>query len=378
MDLQSIWSDILSWSGENKWIVQVFLVVFVALFASFVQKRLLRRLHQRLKRTETPWDDALIDALRRPLTWLIWLIGISFAADIVYQETQAAIFTAVGPIRDLGVISLLAWFLVRLVSRVQENLIERHEREDRHYDRTTIDAIGKLLRASIVITAGLVILQTLGFSISGVLAFGGIGGIAVGFAAKDLLANFFGALTIYLDRPFEVGDWIRSPDREIEGTVEHIGWRLTRIRTFDKRPIYVPNAVFANIAVENPQRMTHRRIYETIGIRYDDIGKMDAITREVKEMLENHPEIDTGQTLMVNFNAFGPSSVDFFVYTFTKTTVWTRYHEIKQDVLLKIAAIIEKHGAEIAFPTRTLHLPEGVKVLGEPAFAGLPPAGEGA
>ncbi len=378
MDLQSIWSDILSWSGENKWIVQVFLVVFVALFASFVQKRLLRRLHQRLKRTETPWDDALIDALRRPLTWLIWLIGISFAADIVYQETQAAIFTAVGPIRDVGVVSLLAWFLVRLVSRVQENLIERHEREDRHYDRTTIDAIGKLLRASIVITAGLVILQTLGFSISGVLAFGGIGGIAVGFAAKDLLANFFGALTIYLDRPFEVGDWIRSPDREIEGTVEHIGWRLTRIRTFDKRPIYVPNAVFANIAVENPQRMTHRRIYETIGIRYDDIGKMDAITREVKEMLENHPEIDTGQTLMVNFNAFGPSSVDFFVYTFTKTTVWTRYHEIKQDVLLKIAAIIEKHGAEIAFPTRTLHLPDGVKVLGEPAFAGLPPAGEGA
>lgn len=378
MDLQSIWSDILSWSGENKWIVQVFLVVFVALFASFVQKRLLRRLHQRLKRTETPWDDALIDALRRPLTWLIWLIGISFAADIVYQETQAAIFTAVGPIRDVGVVSLLAWFLVRLVSRVQENLIERHEREDRHYDRTTIDAIGKLLRASIVITAGLVILQTLGFSISGVLAFGGIGGIAVGFAAKDLLANFFGALTIYLDRPFEVGDWIRSPDREIEGTVEHIGWRLTRIRTFDKRPIYVPNAVFANIAVENPQRMTHRRIYETIGIRYDDIGKMDAITREVKEMLENHPEIDTSQTLMVNFNAFGPSSVDFFVYTFTKTTVWTRYHEIKQDVLLKIAVIIEKHGAEIAFPTRTLHLPDGVKVLGEPAFAGLPPAGEGA
>jgi len=85
-----------------------------------------------------------------------------------------------------------------------------------------------LLRASIVITAALVILQNLGFSISGVLAFGGVGGIAVGFAAKDLLANFFGGLTVYMDRPFVVGDWVRSPDKNIEGTVEHIGWRLTR------------------------------------------------------------------------------------------------------------------------------------------------------
>ena len=91
-------------------------------------------------------------------------------------------------------------------------------------------------------------MQTLGFSVSGVMAFGGIGGIAIGFAAKDLLANFFGALTIYLDRPFSEGDWIRSPDREIEGIVENIGWRLTVIRSFDKRPIYVPNSVFASIA----------------------------------------------------------------------------------------------------------------------------------
>ena len=118
-----------------------------------------------------------------------------------------------------------------------------------------MDAMAKLLRLSVIITAGLVVLQTLGFSISGVLAFGGVGGIAVGFAARDLLANFFGGLMIYLDRPFSVGDWVRSPDRNIEGTVERIGWRLTVIRTFDKRPLYVPNSVFANIAVENPSRM---------------------------------------------------------------------------------------------------------------------------
>ena len=86
---------------------------------------------------------------------------------------------------------------------------------------------------------------------------------------------------IYLDRPFSVGDWIRSPDKEIEGTVEDIGWRLTRIRTFDKRPLYIPNSIFASISVENPSRMSNRRIYEKIGIRYDDVSKMNTIVTEV-------------------------------------------------------------------------------------------------
>jgi len=220
--------------------------------------------------------------------------------------------------------------------------------------------MGKLLRASIIISAVLIAMQMFGFSISGVLAFGGIGGLAVGFAAKDLLSNFFGGLMIYLDRPFSVGDWIRSPDREIEGTVEDIGWRLTRIRTFDKRPLYIPNGIFATISVENPSRMLNRRIYETIGLRYDDINSMGAIVNDVKAMLQDHPEIDTTQTLMVNFNSFAASSVDFFIYTKTKTTNWAKYHGIKQDVLLKVAAIIASHNAEIAFPTSTLHIADEV------------------
>jgi MscS family membrane protein len=211
----------------------------------------------------------------------------------------------------------------------------------------------------------LVVLQTLGYSVSGVLAFGGIGGIAVGFAAKDLLANFFGGLMVYLDRPFKVGDWIRSPDQDIEGTVVKIGWRLTTIRTFDKRPLYVPNAIFTSISVQNPSRMSHRRIYETIGLRYDDASKLSSIIQNVKNMLIEHNDIDHTQTLIVNFNAYGSSSLDFFVYTFTKTTDWVKYHEVKQDVLLKILAIIEREGADIAFPTSTLLVPDGVKLLNE-------------
>jgi len=199
-------------------------------------------------------------------------------------------------------------------------------------------------------------LQTLGFSVAGVLAFGGVGGIAIGFAAQDMLSNFFGGLFLYLDRPFVVGDWVRSPDREMEGTVEKIGWRVTVIRTFDKRPLYIPNAIFSKIAVENPSRMQNRRIKETIGIRYDDAGKMEVITAQVEKMLKNHPEIDTNKTLMVNFDSFAPSSLDFFIYTFTKTTIWANYHIIKQDILLKTLKIIADNGAEAAFPTSTIHL----------------------
>ncbi|MBT7951223.1 MAG: mechanosensitive ion channel, partial [Gammaproteobacteria bacterium] len=91
-------------------------------------------------------------------------------------------------------------------------------------------------------------------------------------------------------------------------------------------------------------------------IRYDDVGKMAVVVEDVKNMLKEHEEIDAGQTLIVNFNEFAPSSLDFFVYTFTKTTNWIKFHEIKQDVMLKIINIVESHGAECAFPTSTIHL----------------------
>ena len=338
------------------WILQVFVVIFLATLVNFIQKRLLKRLSERLQSTSNVWDDALVEAIRRPVTTLVWILGLTFAADIVQHETGAQIFTAFGPVRDVGVIACLAWFLVRFITFGENNYIKHKESFGKKIDRTTADAVSKLLRVSVLITAVMVVLQTLGFSVSGVMAFGGIGGIAVGFAAKDLLANFFGGLMIYLDRPFEVGDWIRSPDKEIEGTVENIGWRLTRIRTFDKRPTYVPNSIFANITVENPSRMSHRRIYETIGIRYEDAGRMNNIIDDVEKMLQQHPDIDNSQTLMVNFNKYGPSSLDFFVYTFTHTTDWATFHRIKQDVLLKIYEIISQHGADIAFPTSTVHL----------------------
>ncbi|MBR0566626.1 mechanosensitive ion channel family protein [Azoarcus sp. L1K30] len=353
-------------------VLQVFIVVLAVVVANFFLRRVLARLDERTRLTATPWDNALVSAARKPMALMAWIIGLAFAARMVQSHADAALFEAVGPIRTVGVIACLTWFLVCFISNVQDGVIKQRMARGESIDRTTVDAIGKLLRVSVLITAVLVGLQSLGFSISGVLAFGGIGGIAVGFAAKDMLANFFGGLMVYLDRPFVVGEWIRSSDKEIEGTVEEIGWRLTRIRTFDKRPLYVPNAIFTQITVENPSRMSNRRIYETVGLRYADIDKVADVVADIKRMLREHPEIDQAQTMIVNFTQFAASSLDIMVYTFTVTTGWVAFHEVKQDVMLKIADIVARHGAEIAFPTRTVHLESAIDTV---AVAQAPAAG---
>jgi MscS family membrane protein len=338
------------------WLPKALIAVAITVVLNFLAHQLLRRAARVAERTSSPWDDILLQAGRRPLPAVIWVVGLAFAAAIVRRHVDDPLFDLVAPLRDVGVVVCLAWFLLRLIRLVGDRYVVVRVGQGEEVDSTTVDAISKLARLTVFITTALIAMQTLGFSVSGVLAAGGIGGIAVGFAAKDLLANFFGGLTIYLDRPFSVGEWIRSPDKQIEGTVEAISWRHTRVRAFNKNPIYVPNSVFTTIVVENPSRMSHRRIKETIGIRYQDLGKMAPIVAEVKAMLKSHPEIDATQTLIVNFNEFADSSLNFLIYTFTKTVAWMHYHEVKQDVLLKVAAIIERHGAEIAFPTRTLHI----------------------
>ena len=353
-------SNSMNFLSEFAWLGQILLVLVMALVAGAVARRLLAGLARQAAKTSTVWDDAMLEAARRPLLWLIMLNAIVFVLEICAQQIQSwpLALLLFATVRQIIVILLFAWFLLKFTSGVEQRLLDKLQAEpdqvQTRMDATTLHALARLLRLVIVIAAVLVALPTLGVEITAVLAFGGIGGIAVGFAAQDLLANFFGGLMIYLDRPFSIGDWIRSPDKEIEGTVERIGWRLTVVRTFDKRPLYVPNSLFNKLSLENPSRMTNRRIYETIGIRYDDVDKMNAIVEDVKTMLREHEEIDTGQTMIVNFNKFAPSSLDFFVYTFTKTTNWIRFHEIKQDVMLRIVAIIHSHDADIAFPTTTI------------------------
>ncbi|MFT6552173.1 MAG: MscS family membrane protein [Zhongshania marina] len=353
--LKQWWTDFQP--AEYPWLGDVFVLVLILLGLNLVLGRLITHLGKKFEKTHNLWDDALLEAARRPALLMIWAVGGSHVLEVIAQSSEAEVFSALDSLRAVGVVLILAWFLVSLVRQVELRLLsDEYSVKDEPIDQTTVMALGKLVRSAIIIVSALMVLQNLGYSISGVLAFGGIGGIAVGFAAKDLLANFFGGLMVYLDRPFSVGDWVRSPDKNIEGTVENIGWRQTRIRTFDQRPLYVPNATFSQISVENPSRMLNRRIYETIGVRYEDAAVLPDIIRQVRAMLEDHTDIDLGKTLIVNFNQYNASSLDFFVYTFTKTTNWVEYHAIKQDVLLKILDIIHGLGADVAFPTTTVKL----------------------
>ena len=350
-------------TGSYGWLAAAFGILLLTGVVRYVASRSLAKVQRRADRTVNVWDDALVAAIRKPLNLGIWIMGISFAIDSMGLEAQAEIFTLTNQARDVAVVWLLIWFAIGFTENVERGFVEGKHGD--RVDATTAAAVAKLLRAAIIISGALMALQTFGFSISGVLALGGVGGIAIGFAARSLLANFFGALMIFLDRPFSVGDWIRSPDRSIEGTVEFIGWRVTQIRTFDQRPLYVPNSVFTEVSVENPSRMKNRRIFETFGIRYDDLPQMRSIVADVHAMLAAHEDIAQDRTLMVNFVTFGASSLDFFVYTFTKTTDWATFHQVKQDVLLRIADIVAAHRAEFAFPTQTLHVqtPEALQEM---------------
>lgn len=336
------------------WVFEVVVIILLTLCASVFFGIVYKRIVPHLKKTRKIWDDALVDSLHRPLHFLIWLVGFTYAADMVRAANKSwSILYAVDPARRIGIVFFVLWFAIRFISAISARLVHPEYRKN-PLDKTSVDAVAKLLTLIVGLIAVVIILQEFGIKISGLLAFVGGGAFILGFGAKDLLANFFGGLIIYLDRPFSVGEWILIQDKAIEGTVEEIGWRLTRIRTFDKRPLYVPNSIFNTFAIENPSRMSNRRIKTTFGLRYCDADKINDITADMEDMLRNHPGIDTRQTLFVKLIEFAPSYLNHLIYAFTKTTQWVKFQAIQQDVFIKMLEIVKKHNAEMAFPTSTL------------------------
>lgn len=344
-------------TGAELWLASVLAIVLLTLLVGQAVRTAFLQAHRWALRSANPWDEAVLSAARKPAQLLIWLIGLGWVARALNAHwPEPALLTGALQWRDVGLVVSVTWFLWKLIGLVTQTSIRRRTESGEAFDLTTALALNKLLRLLVVVVTAITVAHTLGFQIGGLLALGGVGGIAVGLAAKDLLANFFGGLTIYLDRPFSVGDWIRSPDKSIEGTVEYISWRHTRIRAFNKNPIYVPNSVFTSIVVENPSRMSHRRLKETLGLRYDDFAQVEAVVADIKALLQNHPGIDNSQTLIVNFTRFGASSLDIMVYAFTLTRAWVDFQVLKQELLLDIGRIVARHGAAIALPTQTLHV----------------------
>ncbi|MCY4050562.1 MAG: mechanosensitive ion channel family protein [Gammaproteobacteria bacterium] len=354
--------NLTSTVSEHGTMIKLFATLVVIVILDIVSRLLIRKMTILSQKSKTAWDDALIDSVGAPVRWMIWLVGLTAAIEvsgIVPKDVFGMLHTG----RILIIVVLFAWFLFRLIDSLGKNLVGRTTFGGATIDQSLVDIVSKLSKLTVVIFTVLIAMQSLGFSLTGLLAFGGIGGLAVGLAAKDMLANFFGGFMIYFDRPFKVGDWVRSPDREIEGIVERIGWRVTLIRNFDSRPLYVPNSSFSCVTIENVTRMSNRRIYELVGIRYQDAGAMNQIVDDVRSYLQSHSGIDQDQTLMVGFTAFSASSLDFFVYCFTRTQSGPQYFQVKQDVLLKILEIVEGHGASCAFPTTTLEIPDPINVV---------------
>jgi MscS family membrane protein len=299
-------------------------------------------------RTKTKIDDYIILALKTPMQLTIWLIYIY--SSLLLISKYYPIVNNVYLYLEIGFIVIFLIFILKIIKQLE--LYVTHEKPE--VDSNTITLIAKISKVVSIFLLLLVILQFAGINISSILAFGGVGGLVIGMAAKDMLANIFGGLMVSLDKPFAVGDWIRVG--KVEGTVEKIGWRTTIVRTFSKNPIYVPNSMFSTDFIETPSRMTNRRIRETIGLRYKDISKIKDIINNLETMLKNHSAIDTKALTMVYFQTFNNSSLDLIIYTFTKTKNWQEYQQIKSEILLKIYEIIADNNADIAFPTQTIKL----------------------
>lgn len=361
LDIYSIKSQL----NEHRWIAEIICVVFGAILLSYIEAKIYKHLIFRLKKTQNLWDDAIIWSIHKPARVLIWVWAIGLVLLIAFDGTlDLELFEWIKQALVLGTIVIVAWFFLRFANFFEKRFIEKEYYNKIHVDLTTSHAFGQITRIIIFAIAIFVILEVLfDISFAGLWAIGGVGTFILGWAAKDLLANFFGAVMIYFDRPFSIGDRIRTPDRELDGFVENIGWRLTQIRNFDTRPVYIPNSVFATICLENVTKMSHRRIKETIGLRYQDSAKLKPIIESIQNMIETHPDINPDARCNASFFSFGNSSLDILVYCYTYKTEWLSYLGVKQDILFKIMEIIEDHQAEVAFQTTELKIPDGLKVF---------------
>lgn len=308
-----------------------------------------------VRRTKTELDDMLFAATKEPLGFAFIIAGL-FAAVFVLDPPRDPVdvrrfcFTVL----KILVIADITWLLLRLIDALSQYFAAVTGKTDSTLDDQLVPIVRKSLKVFIGILAFVFTVQNLGYSVASFLAGLGIGGLAVALAAKDTISNFFGSVTILLDRPFAVGDWIETGGDE--GVVEEIGFRSTRIRTFGKTQLSIPNATLANSVINNWSRMPIRRVKMTVGVTYGSSAEqMERAVEGIRQILREHKEVYQ-DFFLVNFTDFGSSSLDIFVYYFTTTTVWAEYLRIRQEVNLSIMWLLENLGMEIAFPSRTVYL----------------------
>ncbi len=339
------------------------LLAIAALFTTIVAQRYLVRLFHAVAqkitaRTETLLDNVLLEAAERPANLLIFVIGLIFSVHLL--NPPADTFPLIELADSAGrIVSIVigVWFLWRLIEGMSVYFTARARESESSLDDQLVPFIAKTLKVFLILTAVLVVAQNMGYSVSGLIASLGIGGIAIAMAAKDTIANIFGSVMILVDRPFMVGDWIKTS--EFEGVVEEVGFRSTRIRTFERTLVNVPNSTLANMVIDNIDGRSERRINMRIGLTYDTTPEqMRAAISGIEQLLEAHPGVDQSYKL-VKFDEFEDSSLSIFLYYFSSSKVWEEYLQVRQEINLQIMDLLESLGLGFAFPTRTLHLEKG-------------------
>jgi len=324
--------------------------LFFLLLRRFFTSVIVVTLQKFAQRTSTHYDEKIISALKGPLGFMFILVGIHLFFILIFKETEV-----IKQILETLVVYTVFWAILSIIESMRDLVYDITGRLNRDLSREMGNFILTLIK---ILVAGVglgAMLQVWGINVTALVASLGIGGLAFALAAKDTVANLFGSFSLLADRTIRIGEWIVV--NNVEGVVEDIGMRTTKIRSFDKSVITVPNHVIANSPIENFSRRGIRRIRMHIGLTYaTTTEQITAIVNGIKTMLQTHEGISHNDTLLVNFESFGDSSLNIFVYTFTNTANWENYLQIREDINLKIMKIVAEHGASFAFPSQSVYI----------------------
>ncbi len=321
-------------------------LIFRRLFTFII----LKMVHKLAKMTATTFDDKMLEVIEGPLKFAFIILGIYFA--FLIMQIRGEVFDKT--MKSLIIFEIF-WIFYNMVIVLDESIYRFAKRFGKELYREIGAFFIKSLKIFIVAIGLVSILQIWNINVSAFLASLGLGGLAFALAAKDTAANLFGGLSILADRALKIDDWIKVGD--VEGTVEDIGLRTTKVRTFEKSLITVPNQIIANNPIENFSRRNIRRIKMRIGLVYSTTHEqMQNILHDIRNMLKSHPGIAKNATLLVNFDEFEDSSLSIFIYCFTNTADWAKYLEIREDINLKIIEIVLEHGSDFAFPSESIYI----------------------
>ena len=365
----SVWEHGLLGVDIGKIIVALLIFGAFLLFRGLLTKYILYTMRRWTEKTNTDIDNKIITAIIPPVRFIPIIMGTFFAAQYLNLEGILAVFVS-RLVRSMIAFTIF-WALHRTLDPIQH--LSRGLKKT--LTPTMVTWIFKFMKVVIIFVGVSVILEIWGIAIGPLLAGLGLFGAAVALGAQDLFKNLIGGITVIAEKRFNPGDWIKV-DGVVEGVVEDIGFRSTKVRRFDKAPVHVPNSELSDAVVTNFSRMTHRRIYWKIGVTYSTTKEQLKIVRDGimdyimgNDEFAKPPEVST----FVRLDSFNDSSIDFMIYCFTKTTDWGKWLEIKENFALAIKEIVEnKAGTEFAFPSQSIYI-ESISG-GETAEIFVPPS----